>query len=1210
MSVPKKFDVVNCELDGISLIEASAGTGKTWNICGLYLRLLLERGLEVQQILVVTFTNAATAELRDRIRKRIVEMRAYLLSESPAAADEFIPALTDALINHRGVSQEMIVNRLDLALQTFDEASIFTIHGFCQRALADTPFAAGQAFSQELLPDDSELLLEVVHDYWRRHIAGDMIGTNMAAFLLQKKDSPEKFAALLKRNLAKPLARLEWPASEAQAPDPRALTQAFSAARECWDSDRPEISSLMTDSLTQLNGRYYSEASLNTAFKHCDFLFESGDALAAEPDRSKLGLLRATSLSTRTNKNKVTPEHAFFELMETLLSEIEKTMQALEQGRFDLLKQMIEECSSSIRRRKRERRVLSFDDILYNLHAALSGGGFPDLALSLQRRFPAALIDEFQDTDPLQHSVFGQIYGDRQNPMFMVGDPKQAIYSFRNADLHTYLKAKRGTTAIYSISDNQRATEPLISAVNALFSANRHAFILDGLDYQDAAFGKKRRKEFADRSGTAQALQIRMLPKDRDGSPIQKRETKTLAAKSTAAEITRLLTAANRGEVTIDGKPLQAADIAVLVRSHAQGSAVRDALAKLNVGSVELSQASVFHSSDAEEIERILTAIWSPNRTQWLRAAMATELIGCNAETIEAISHDEATMMDYFQRFGEYRETWIKRGIGYAFRQFLTRENISRQMLRRTDGERRMTNLLHLGELLHQAEQAHASPDALLRWLQAQRREGGDEAAQLRLESDQNLVQILTIHKSKGLEFPIVFCTYLWDGHPGRSRNAEGIEYHNDNGDTVIDFRTPIGENIRETIRLEKAAEDIRLFYVALTRAEFRCYLFAGCYTSSAFGRPSTSESEHSLLNWLVAGGGNSLQEWADRKRAAVDLERIWHEIAHHHADAIHIDALGENDARPFISAPDSDDELVCQPLPKFISHGWRTSSFSGLKRGAVHENAASDHDAQLIAAPPANVVTEALPGDDILLFPRGASAGECIHKAFELCDFTDGASWDMAISRALSEHPQQSVTSQDKLAAMMRRMMHDVLATPLPDGISLDRIGTSRRLNELGFYLPSSHLQSEALNTALHQLGYATPRLSFNDLDGYLNGYIDLVFEHGGRYYIVDWKSNHLGNTVADYGKQSVAGAMAENAYHLQYLLYAIALDRYLARRINGYRYDTHFGGVLYLFVRGVRPDWRDADGSPAGVFFDRPAEDVIRRLGRLFGFDSRVAA
>ncbi len=1210
MRSPTKFDVVNCELDGISLIEASAGTGKTWNICGLYLRLLLERGLEVQQILVVTFTNAATSELRDRIRKRIAEMRNYLLSESMPTDDEFILALTEALENHRSISRDTIINRLELALQTFDEAAIFTIHGFCQRALADTPFAAGQAFSQELLPDDSELLLEVVHDYWRKHIADDQIDADMASFLLQKKDAPEKFAALLKRHLAKPLARMEWPEGEARAPDRLALNHAFSEARVCWGKERHQILSVLSGSLNQLNGRYYTANSIASATEECDFLFESGDALAGESMESKLGLFRSVTLSLRTNKNKSTPKHVFFDLMETLLGEIEVTMQALELARFRLLKHMLDECSSSIRRRKRERRELSFDDILYNLHVALSGGDFPDLALSLQRRFPAALIDEFQDTDPLQHSVFGQIYGDKQNPFFMVGDPKQAIYSFRNADLHTYLNAKIITTAIYSIGDNQRATEPLIRAVNALFSSNPHAFVLDGLDYLDAAFGSKPRKEFTDRSGTLHPLQVRMLPKEADGSATLKSNAKILAARSTAVEIARLLNAAQNGDITIDGQPLRASDIAVLVRSHAQGSAVRDALAKLNIGSVELSQASVFHSPDAEEIERILTAIWSPTRTQWLRAALATELIGCDAKTIEAVSQDEAAIMAYIQRFAEYRETWINRGVGYAIRQLLKREHISKQILRRTDGERRMTNLLHLGELLHQAEQMHASPDALLRWLQAQRREGGDEAAQLRLESDQNLVQILTIHKSKGLEFPIVFCPYLWDGNSGRNRNTEGIEYHDDNGDTVIDFRTPLGESMREMIRLEKAAEDIRLSYVALTRAEYRCYLFAGCYTSNVFGRPSTSESENSLLNWLVAGDRSTLREWRKHKHRVSDLDLAWEDIARKQADSIHISVLAATDAIPFTPVMDSSDELVCRPPPKRISHGWRTSSFSGLKRGAVHENAASDHDAQIVATPPENVLTEALPNDDILLFPRGASAGECIHKAFEFCDFTDSASWDVAISRALTAHPQQPDESHDKLVAMMRRMMREVLSTPLPDGISLDKIGPDRRLNELGFYLPSSHLQCEALNASLHQLGIAVPRLSFHDLDGYLSGFIDLVFEHEGRYYILDWKSNHLGNTAADYGGQSVANAMAENAYHLQYLLYAVALDRYLARRINGYRYDTHFGGVIYLFVRGVRPDWRNADDSPTGVFFDFPGEDTIRQLGKLFCIDSREAA
>jgi exodeoxyribonuclease V beta subunit len=1209
MKPVKPFDVFQCDLDGISLIEASAGTGKTWNICGLYLRLLLERELEVRQILVVTFTNAATAELRDRIRQRILDTRRFLAGEAPANGDAFIPDLIATLQNQRNIAPNAMIKRLELALQTFDEASIFTIHAFCQRALTDTPFSAGQAFSQELLPDDSELMLEVVHDFWRRHVANETLSGNLAAYLLQRGDTPERFAALLKRHLAKPLAIIKWPDEDASEIDYAALTASYVAARNCWQSDRTGIIDMLIASSDVLKQTSYKENQIRNAAANYDAYFKPDDPMTGVVSIEQTKNFRASSLAVGkgTKNNMVPPQHQFFGLAEDMLALRENTEEALQLTRLRLVRDMLEICAADIRRRKRERRVFSFDDILFNVYDALEGQNDSPLAQSLRMRYPAALVDEFQDTDPLQLSIFKTIYGQNNGSLFLVGDPKQAIYGFRNADLHTYLKAKQESPVIYSIGDNQRSTGSLIHAMNALFAANPQVFMLEGISYQEAGLGKKARKEFSDHSGANASMQIWMLPKSDDGTPILRNRAKESAVKATASEIARLLTAAEQGSIAIDDQPLRAHDIAVLVRSHVQGSMMRHALSELNIGSIEQSQASVFHSTDAEEIERVLTAVCSPARTTLLRAALATELIGCTADDISRISADDSLLMQYLQRFAGYRDAWLQRGIGYAYRLLLLNENVSTHMLRRPDGERRMTNLLHLGELLHQAEQTHESPDALLRWLQTQRRKDGDEAAQLRLESDQNLVQIITIHKAKGLEFPVVFCPFLWDGHARRNTKLDGTEYHLGT-DTIIDFRAKLDDEaaVKKNLRLERDAEDMRLMYVALSRAIYRCYLIAGCYGKKTSKGISTSESTRSLLNWLAAGNGSSPTVWTSGKHTVADIEAAWEELAR---GGIQFSALPAGDGAAFITQHTATNELILQPVPKRMASGWRTSSFSGLKRGAVHENAASDYDAQLPASISPSAATS-LSKDDILLFPSGANAGECIHKAFELCDFTDPASWKSAIERALSAHPQGARNNDKPLPTMMTNMMRDVLSTSLPDGIVLNQIHKAKRLNELGFYLPSSRLSADTLNRTLLDLGYDTPRLSFHDLNGYLNGFIDLVFEHEGRYYILDWKSNHLGNTATDYRQLNLAEAMSANSYHLQYLLYSVALDHFLNRRIHDYRYDAHFGGVMYLFVRGVRPGWLNENGSASGVFFDRPSEGTIRRLGNIISFNSLGAA
>ncbi len=1219
-SIPD-LDVFRCELNGINLIEASAGTGKTWNICGLYLRLLLERGLDVQQILVVTFTNAATAELRERIRSRIVETRDYLKGEVVPGGDPFVSTLVAQLAERQGIAEDDMIRRLDLALSTFDEASVFTIHGFCQRALGDSPFAAGLPMTMELIQDDNDLLMESVHDFWRRHIAGDALPAALISFIIGKGDTPETYARWLKRHLAKPLAIPRWPEGIDPEPaiDSDALLAAYAEVRRLWTDDSAGIADYLVSSLGSLNGTTYKETSVREGATQWHELFRAADPLA------KLGkglrLYRDFTLNDRKKKGATPPAHPFFTAAESFLALREAIDGALALRRLRLIRALLDEAGARLRESKRARRVVSFDDMLFNVHERLTNGGHPGLAAALKARFPAALIDEFQDTDPLQFEIFRSIYGDRDASLFLVGDPKQAIYSFRHADLHTYLRARRLATREYSLGNNQRSSRELLAGLNSLFAANPHGFVLPGLDYRSVAFGDKPRSAFVDTSEPRAALQVWTLPETSEGT-LPKQGARYAATQAVAAEISRLLREAGDSRITVAGKPLCAGDIAVLVRSHAQGGEMKRALEVLGVGSVEISQSSVFQSIDAGEVERVLGAVLEPTRDRLLRAALATELMGCDAAAIEAIAGDEAALMERMLRFGDYREQWLRRGFGPMYRKLLATEKVAGRMLVRADGERRLTNLLHLGECLHQASETHPSPEALLRYLRAQRSEAGaDEAAQLRLESDQNLVKIITIHKAKGLEYPIVFCPYLWDGRTNfGGAGSAGTEYHNEDGIPVIDYRgddipEDEADGIKETIKLEHSAEFLRLIYVALTRAVHRCYLVAGCYTNQSFGRPSVTESTHSMLNWLVAGNGQTPEAWFEAKPTPADIAAAWMTLAAQEPASIDVSLLPQGAGLPLAPALPDPASLSAKIAPSFIPSGWRLSSYSGLSYGAISEQAASDHDARIGPAPTAGVVPVDIAPEDILRFPRGSAAGECVHAVFEEADFTDRSTWDRAIALALESHPQSlpglpRKEGRERLHAMLGQMLADVTGTEIIDGLRLDSVSRPRRLNELEFNFPVPDLPATGLNELLGQAGYPGPRLAFSRLEGYLKGFIDLVFEHHGRFYILDWKSNHLGFAAADYDAGPVENAMSDHGYHLQYLLYTVALDRYLQRRIPGYRYETHFGGVLYLFVRGIRPAWRNSDGTAAGVYAHVPPREAIRQLNALFAGQAYPAA
>ena len=391
-----EFDVFSCPLEGVSLIEASAGTGKTWNICGLYLRLLLERQFDVQRILVVTFTNAATAELRARIRQRIVDTLAFLRGSAAAAGDPFVPQLVRTLTDARGLGHGEMVTRLELALATFDEAAIFTIHGFCQRALSDTPFTAQMPLAMELVTDDSALVAEAAADFWRRRVAGDSLDPAVAAYLIKCKDSPDKFARFLRRHLAKSAATPKWPRDidgpdAARAIDTAALEAAHAVARALWSSEREAIVQCVIDALPALKANIYKPDSIAVAASAWDTVLQGPDAVAALADEpGKIDLFGQTRLQADTKKSRTSPAHAFFAAAQALLDLRASVGRAVRLARLRLLRDLMVQAGNALREDKRQRRVVAFDDMLVNLHQRLTGGDAPWLAPALRERFPAA----------------------------------------------------------------------------------------------------------------------------------------------------------------------------------------------------------------------------------------------------------------------------------------------------------------------------------------------------------------------------------------------------------------------------------------------------------------------------------------------------------------------------------------------------------------------------------------------------------------------------------------------------------------------------------------------------------------------------------------------------------------------------------------------------------------------------------------------------
>ncbi|VVD89878.1 exodeoxyribonuclease V subunit beta [Pandoraea horticolens] len=1244
------LDVFGCDLDGVCLIEASAGTGKTWNICALYVRLLLEKQLTVEQILVVTFTNAATAELRERIRGRLaglVAAMAPVFGEDEDATNEdtedefpdFDPDASDdplfnvmiaGLIERGEMTPKAIRDCLQTALRAFDQASIHTIHGFCQRALAEVPFAAGLPFAYELVPDDNGVRHDLAVEFWRRVVeplaAQD---DGFAAWLVDRKRTPGALTDQLARRLKKPMSALRWPEAvegEAQASPDAELLAIYAAASDCWEAEASAIADLMRAALPSYKKNIYHETSLAQAVSAWQRYLGARDAAALLSP--KAALLTTTRLAKDIKKGETPPDHRFFDMADVLVRARVDADERYAMQWLRILREWLIQAPDQLALRKRELRVVSFDDLLGNIARALTQ--HPDLADALRSRYPCALIDEFQDTDPLQFAIFSAVYGQRAvsapnetpGPMFMVGDPKQAIYSFRAADLHTYLAARENADAAYTLAVNQRSTPAIIEAGNRLFGANDRAFVLEGLEYPPVRPGARRRPPLSDVREVAD-FTVWWLPDDDE--PLSKDDAQQACARATAAEVARLLAGASHGEVLVGERPLAPADIAVIVQTHRQGALMKAMLAEHAVGSVELTQDSVFASEEAETLLRVLRAVESPGDVRALRAALATELFGLDATALYRMQTSEASDAEaiaWIERLQRYRQLWIDRGFSAMWRTLMRELGLAARLVAQSGGERRLTNFMHLAELAQARWAEQPGMPALLRWLASQRNASGGEEAQLRLESDQNLVQIVTVHKSKGLEYGVVFCPFLWDGAVRDGGSLDGLEYH-DGPTAVIDFTDAAGKGspAAAALRQEQSAEQARLLYVALTRAVYRCYLAAGIYAS----RRSVKEACGGMLNWLAAGQGVPFDAWitstVDTDERVAIIRSAWKALVGGPLAVVPLPTGDALDAGTRL-AHDAAPEITTRASTRALREVWRIGSFSGLLAGmhagpqlgggqlSAPERTRPDYDAQANAGPTFALPPEGddawPPADDILRFPRGPAAGESLHRVFELADFQSRAQWPHAVSRALRERPPgRGAELNDTWRVMMMNMLADTLATPLRPGLHLADVALAERLTEMEFTYPADAVSLDALRGLLRQFGYPDLPLDATVLRGYLKGFIDLVFRHGGQWWILDWKSNYLGTAPENYGADGLREAMVEHGYHLQYLLYTLALHRYLQRRMTHYDYDRDMGGSLYLFVRGVRPDWASAhpagDDVP-GVFFDKPSREMVDALDRLF--------
>ena len=1336
------------------LLAASAGTGKTYSIQTLYLRLVLVEGLTVQQILVVTFTKDATKELRDRLQRVLREALDYLNGTAKIAdPNDRTRMMVDVARANPGDSQ--VRQRLQLALLDFDMAAIYTIHGFCQRVLNRFAFETRQAFDVEPAGDTSDEIKQLCKDWWRRNVYP--MGEKVAGFLSNSgRFSLAAITELARKLISKPDAKLLPPVERMNAieqkmarmlrdfaeshpvkaaetnPYPNALPEvreAVKAIQEYLKTLRDSIASQAWDAaLNALDAAttYAKTIPIDcqaALFKECkafrdmlpthgvnatQFVFDNKGWLtnkqyagltAAHTQAIKAAVcaLNLTSLEEQYKPCAVAQLYALgprkgqprdeyhatklltrhfclnepcaakdlYDAINTISKEkgagiadvAEVNIAAINPAFSQLKDSLFAECSHAVSRAalavKEQYRAsrpaattASFDDYLVNLRDALDtepAGQKDGLVTVLRNEFKAALIDEFQDTDPIQWGIFERLFKDAPLPCFLVGDPKQAIYRFRNGDIETYLQATKGK-ATYPLDKNYRSEKRLIDAVNQVFMDGcGHKTFGEDIDYEEPLDAKGKDKDkslLVDKNTDEKPFKILLIENSsaKGRLPGKNSPSAKYAYEITALEIARIL---KDDKLTIGGRRVSRKDIAVLVSKHDEGEYIARELARLNIPAVRQGTGDVWQTDEGFNLWVVLEAVLDFGNLSNVRRALLSNWFGLTPEQIQALNNNQSInrsvgrrtggsrLEDWVAEFEGLLETWIKRGFPAMFRRLSGTLGLKRRLLGLEDkqGQRRLANINHLCELVEQAiVDGRKTPEGTLSWLRRQfdkaTSDGGDEVT-LRLETDDDAVRIMTIFTSKGLEFPIVFAPTLFMMKPRQDRGL--YEFHE--GAALRIARAikddPASKTAKDSERNEMEQEEVRQIYVAFTRAVHRTVVLA-LNDGVNDGKAKKNEAQKYKMPGIL-GQVLRLPMKKEGDNIAVDMDAVEDRFSNipNVECAVEVAVADLQQKAAFEPDKPTVDREPAKDKPKpdtSKGHGSFTSlaprdsrKADGAGTEAEAEAGSKNRDGETASLSMAQV--EVKP-EGIFAFPSGARTGTCWHEIFE--DLAFNATGDV-IKKMVEDKLRihgflKNEDKRQERIDVTSEMVDLVLHTSLPSlnegaPFTLATVADKDRKTEWEF---SFTALPEKRTRELRDVVFAyEPYNKFlneqSDWDkaipgGYLTGFVDLLFRKDGRFYIADWKSNRRNGTQGDFSQDGLKDEVARHIYWLQYLIYTVAVHQFLSKSLTSYKYEKHFGGIYYVFLRGVDGK-QDAQGHANGIYMDRPELDLVEKLSGILG-------
>lgn len=1191
------FDLVKSPLPpGLTIIESSAGTGKTYAISHLVPRLLLEKQAEgLGNLALVTFTNDAASELAGRVR-RVIELLAGEPGENEAEDAPGVAALRAAFPS--GESRRI----LRRALLEIDELNVSTIHSFCQRVLQSEGMLCGFPAPPELQPDAGGLIEELVGDLWEEKVARDTWIAGLAAVGGCSVGADVRLVSSLSRD-----AEFE------PLPDPVDL-------RERTERIAKLVEGLNSERIAEAQAVFVRVGTWNANAPDAEGLKELFAVLGDfQPGRAGpyFQAVRRLAESPKWIQSKSREGRTLCDELEA--SETVRLARDLDlevrHWSWDWRIFCLREVRLRLGERLRSGRLTTYDGLIDAVLEALGGPRGERLAEHLRARYRVALIDESQDTDARQMEIFRRIFADGERDgrrLILIGDPKQAIYGFRGADVNTYLEAKANPGAVtYELNKTYRSPQPLVNAVNAVFQ-RPGTLLREGLDFFPAESGMSGDWELVV-EGEADSARLEFwIAPDELGKELSRGEDRLeRIAGVVADEIARLL---RRGALLRRQgveRPVRPGDFAVLAGEHKQAAVMEAALRNAGVPSVRAGGESVFNSEEAEGFLMILRALDEPRRGARRNAALATRLLGFSAREIRGMERSAEISEKVRAGFLRWRELLEREGMEVVWAEmdrdfvqwFPGREESWVRLGIGAGGERRLTNVRHLLDLLQEAESAGARrAGELTRWLEGEIRwgAGGEEGNLVRLESDEDAVKIGTMHAAKGLEYPLVFCPFLWTAH-----NAKGLGRVHPPGQEPQWINLDLaGEELSDVIQsLNRATiEDrLRLAYVALTRAQVKVWVVGG----QLFGTRG-ARAEASALDWLLRSDGEVYSP--DWSRGAGSEGR-----GTRHAEGVAClqagceGQVGNEGPLTWRNLPEYREEVwksdmapveeVVEAVPKpVIPQPWTITSFSALTREShPHGEFAGGALETAAVAEDAREAEELGWGNEFAEAPGGAVMGTALHDWIERWDF--GVVDEEAVSRHLKNYvlPAKAGRPLERVVAGMLEKLREAV---LPGwGCAMREACGRREASEWHFQLPirtSLGPRELAEVFAAHgQEAYAEllARLPSAELSGYLQGFLDRIAVNGDEWGVVDWKTNKL---AGGYGEDALRECAWSSHYWLQAHLYLVALGRY--RRMGLNRDGSGVSRAWLVFLRGIE------EGTSGGILPISPTEGLLADLDGLF--------